>query len=119
MLPFTLALPFVNLFWTSVLSVIIGLVLASAFSAILVYGQELLPGRVGLVSGLFFGFAFGVGGLAAAALGWLADVTSIETVYRICAFLPALGMLTAWLPDARTAAGYAGTDARQARASDT
>ena len=122
-LPFTLALPFVNLFWTSVLSVIIGLVLASAFSAILVYGQELLPGRVGLVSGLFFGFAFGVGGLAAAALGWLADVTSIETVYRICAFLPALGMLTAWLPDARTAAGpaagYAGTDARQARASDT
>src|SRR5262245_7754082 len=100
-LPFSLALPFANLFWTSVLSVIIGLVLASAFSAILVYGQELLPGRVGLVSGLFFGFAFGVGGIAAAALGRLADVTSIETVYRLCAFLPALGILTAWLPDAR------------------
>jgi FSR family fosmidomycin resistance protein-like MFS transporter len=84
-----------------VLSVVIGLVLASAFSAILVYGQELLPGRVGLVSGLFFGFAFGFAGVAAAALGWLADVTSIETVYRLCAFLPALGILTAWLPDAR------------------
>jgi FSR family fosmidomycin resistance protein-like MFS transporter len=101
-LPFALILPFANLFWTSVLSVIIGLVLASAFSAILVYGQELLPGRVGLVSGLFFGFAFGVGGIAAAALGRLADVTSIETVYLICAFLPALGILTAWLPDARS-----------------
>ena len=118
-LPFTLVLPFANLFWTSVLSVVIGLVLASAFSAILVYGQELLPGRVGLVSGLFFGFAFGIGGIAAAALGWLADITSIETVYTICAFLPALGIFTAWLPDAKTAAGYAATDARQARASDT
>ena len=100
-LPFTLALPYANLFWTSVLSVIIGLVLASAFSAILVYGQELLPGRVGLVSGLFFGFAFGVAGIAAAGLGRLADATSIETVYRVCAFLPALGILTAWLPEAR------------------
>ena len=100
-LPFTLALPYASLFWTSVLSVVIGLVLASAFSAILVYGQELLPGRVGLVSGLFFGFAFGVAGIAAAALGRLADATSIETVYRACAFLPALGVLTAWLPDAR------------------
>jgi FSR family fosmidomycin resistance protein-like MFS transporter len=100
-LPFTLVLPYANLFWTGVLSVVIGLVLASAFSAILVYGQELLPGRVGLVSGLFFGFAFGIAGVAAAALGWLADVTSIETVYRLCAFLPALGMLTAWLPEAR------------------
>jgi FSR family fosmidomycin resistance protein-like MFS transporter len=98
-LPFTLVLPYANLFWTSVLSVVIGLVLASAFSAILVYGQELLPGRVGLVSGLFFGFAFGIAGVAAAALGWLADVTSIETVYRLCAVLPALGILTAWLPD--------------------
>jgi FSR family fosmidomycin resistance protein-like MFS transporter len=113
-LPFTLVLPFANLFWTSVLSVIIGLVLASAFSAILVYGQELMPGRVGLVSGLFFGFAFGVGGIAAAALGFLADVTSIETVYLICAFLPALGVLTAWLPDARSSPAV-----RQARASDT
>lgn len=100
-LPFTLALPYANLFWTSVLSIVIGLVLASAFSAILVYGQELLPGRVGLVSGLFFGFAFGVAGIAAAGLGWLADATSIDTVYRLCAFLPALGILTAWLPDAR------------------
>jgi FSR family fosmidomycin resistance protein-like MFS transporter len=100
-LPFTLVLPYASLQWTSVLSVIIGLVLASAFSAILVYGQELLPGRVGLVSGLFFGFAFGIAGVAAAALGWLADATSIETVYRLCAFLPALGILTAWLPEAR------------------
>jgi FSR family fosmidomycin resistance protein-like MFS transporter len=100
-LPFTLVLPYANLFWTSVLSVVIGLVLASAFSAILVYGQELLPGRVGLVSGLFFGFAFGVAGIAAAALGRLADATSIETVYQLCAFLPALGILTAWLPDER------------------
>lgn len=100
-LPFTLMLPYANLFWTSVLSVVIGLVLASAFSAILVYGQELMPGRVGLVSGLFFGFAFGVAGIAAAALGRLADATSIDTVYRLCAFLPALGILTAWLPDAR------------------
>jgi FSR family fosmidomycin resistance protein-like MFS transporter len=100
-LPFTLALPYVNLFWTSALSVIIGLVLASAFSAILVYGQELMPGRVGLVSGLFFGFAFGVAGIAAAALGRIADATSIEAVYRMCAFLPALGIFTAWLPDAR------------------
>jgi len=102
-LPFTLVLPYANLFWTSVLSVVIGLVLASAFSAILVYGQELLPGRVGLVSGLFFGFAFGIAGVAAAALGWLADVTGIETVYRLCAFLPALGIFTTWLPDRRTA----------------
>src|SRR5689334_8060995 len=100
-LPFTLALPYASLFWTSVLSVVIGLVLASAFSAILVYGQELLPGRIGLVSGLFFGFAFGVAGIAAAALGRLADATSIETVYQLCAFLPALGILTAWLPDAK------------------
>jgi FSR family fosmidomycin resistance protein-like MFS transporter len=98
-LPFTLMLPYANLFWTSALSVVIGLVLASAFSAILVFGQELVPGRVGLVSGLFFGFAFGVAGIAAAALGRLADATSIETVYRICGFLPALGILTAWLPD--------------------
>ena len=100
-LPFTLVLPYANLFWTSVLSTVIGLLLASAFPAILVYGQELLPGRVGLVSGLFFGFAFGVGGIAAAALGRLADATSIETVYRVCAFLPAIGIITAWLPSAR------------------
>jgi len=100
-LPFTLVLPYVNLFWTAVLSVVIGLILASAFSAILVYAQELAPRRVGLVSGLFFGFAFGVAGLAAAALGWLADATSIDVVYRLCSFLPALGLLTAFLPDTR------------------
>ncbi len=103
-LPFTLMLPYATLFWTSVLSIVIGLVLASAFSAIIVYGQELLPGRVGLVSGLFFGFAFGVAGIAAAALGRLADATSIDAVYRLCAFLPALGILTAWLPKERSRA---------------
>jgi FSR family fosmidomycin resistance protein-like MFS transporter len=97
-LPFTLALPYANLFWTGVLSVVIGLVLASAFSAILVYAQELLPGRVGLVAGFFFGFAFGIAGLGAAALGWLADAAGIETVYRLCAFLPALGVLAVRLP---------------------
>ncbi len=97
-LPFTLALPFVNLFWTSVLSSMIGLVLASAFPAIVVYGQELMPGKVGAVSGLFFGFAFGMGGLGAAAIGMLADATSIEFVYRVCAFLPAIGLAAAFLP---------------------
>jgi FSR family fosmidomycin resistance protein-like MFS transporter len=98
-LPFTLALPFANLFWTSVLTVIIGLVLASAFSAILVYAQELVPGRVGAISGLFFGLAFGVAGIGAALLGRLADATSITFVYRLCAFLPAIGLLTAFLPN--------------------
>ena len=98
-LPFTLVLPYVNLFWTAVLSIVIGLIIASAFSAILVYAQELAPRRVGLVSGLFFGFAFGVAGVAAAALGWLADATSMDFVYRLCSFLPALGLLTAFLPD--------------------
>jgi FSR family fosmidomycin resistance protein-like MFS transporter len=98
-LPFTLALPHVGLAWTGALSVIIGFILASAFSAILVYAQELLPGRVGLISGLFFGLAFGIAGIGAAALGHLADHTSIESVYRLCAYLPALGLLTAWLPD--------------------
>jgi len=98
-LPFTLALPHANLFWTAVLSVIIGLILASAFSAILVYAQELIPGRVGMISGLFFGFAFGMGGLGAAALGRLADATSITFVYQVCAYLPAIGILTAFLPN--------------------
>ena len=98
-LPFTLALPYANLFWTDILTVIIGLVLASAFSAILVYAQELLPGRVGMISGLFFGIAFGMGGIGAALLGQLADRTSIEFVYRVCAFLPAIGLLTAFLPN--------------------
>ena len=97
-LPFTLALPYANLFWTEILTVIIGLVLASAFSAILVYAQDLLPGRVGMVSGLFFGLAFGMGGIGAALLGRLADARGIEYVYRVCAFLPAIGLLTAFLP---------------------
>jgi FSR family fosmidomycin resistance protein-like MFS transporter len=100
-LPFTLALPYSNLFWTGVLSVIIGMILASAFSAILVYAQELVPGRVGMISGIFFGFAFGMAGLGAAVLGKLADRTSIDTVYHVCAFLPALGVLTAFLPSRR------------------
>ncbi|MGA7584508.1 MAG: MFS transporter [Rouxiella badensis] len=97
--PFTLLLPHANLLWTSVLSVIIGVILASAFSAILVYAQELIPGKVGMVSGLFFGLAFGMGGLGAAVLGYVADKTSIELVYQICAFLPLLGILTAFLPN--------------------
>lgn len=99
--PFTLILPYASLYWTGILTVIIGFILASAFSAILVYAQELLPGRIGMVSGLFFGFAFGMGGLGAAVLGLLADHTSIELVYKICAFLPLLGMLTIFLPDNR------------------
>ena len=97
-LPFTLLLPMANLFWTAVLSGIIGLVLASAFSAILVFAQELVPGRVGMIAGLFFGLAFGMAGIGAALLGWLADHTSIAFVYRICSFLPALGLLTVFLP---------------------
>ncbi len=97
-LPFTLALPYANLFWTGVLSIVIGLILSSAFSAILVYATELVPGRVGVVSGLFFGLSFGMGGLGAALLGELADKTSIETVYRVCSFLPAIGLLTYFLP---------------------
>ncbi len=99
--PFTLVLPYASLFWTGILVVIIGFILASAFSAILVYAQELLPGRIGMVSGLFFGFAFGMGGLGAAVLGVIADHTSIELVYKICAWLPLLGMLTLFLPDNR------------------
>jgi MFS transporter, FSR family, fosmidomycin resistance protein len=103
-LPFSLALPYASLFWTGVLSVAIGLILASAFSAILVYAQELVPGRVGLVAGLFFGFAFGIGGIGAATLGKLADLTSIDFVFRVCAVLPALGLLTVFLPDLRRVA---------------
>ena len=98
-LPFTLLLPYANLFWTGVLSVVIGLVLASAFSAILVYAQDLVPGKVGAISGLFFGLAFGMGGIGAAVLGELADLTSIEFVYRVCAFLPAIGLLAVFLPE--------------------
>ena len=97
-LPFSLALPYVDLFWTRVLSIAIGLILASAFSAIIVYAQELVPGRVGTISGLFFGFAFGVAGVGAAALGELADRTSISTVYLVCSYLPAIGILGFWLP---------------------
>lgn len=96
--PFTLLMPYANLFWTGVLSVLIGVILASAFSAILVYAQELVPGKVGMVSGLFFGFAFGMGGLGSALLGYLADRTSIEFVYHICAYLPLIGILTVFLP---------------------
>jgi len=98
-LPFTLILPYANLFWTSTLSVVIGMTMASAFSAIVVYGQEIVPGRVGMISGMFFGFAFGMGGLGAAILGTLADGTSIEFVYRVCSFLPLIGLLTVFLPE--------------------
>jgi MFS transporter, FSR family, fosmidomycin resistance protein len=97
-LPFSLALPYADLFWTGVLTVVIGLIIASAFGSIVVFAQELVPHRVGAVSGLFFGFAFGLGGVGAAVLGWLADHTSITYVYRICAFLPALGLFAAYLP---------------------
>ena len=97
--PFTLMLPYANLFWTSVLSVIIGVILASAFSAILVFAQELVPGKIGTVSGLFFGFAFGMGGIGAAALGKLADLTDIYFVYQVCSYLPLLGLAAAFLPN--------------------
>jgi MFS transporter, FSR family, fosmidomycin resistance protein len=98
-LPFSLCLPYVGLFWTTIFTVFIGLMLASAFPAIVVYAQELVPGKVGTVSGLFFGLAFGLGGVGAAMLGRLADFTGISTVYRLCAVLPAIGLLTAFLPN--------------------
>lgn len=98
-LPFTLLLPHANLFWTGILSAVIGFVIASAFSAIVVYAQELMPGRVGLVSGIFFGLAFGMGGIGAAVLGRIADATSIFFVYKVCAWLPAIGLLTGLLPN--------------------
>lgn len=97
--PFALALPYADLFWTTILSIIIGFILASAFSAILVYAQELLPGKIGMVSGLFFGFAFGMGGIGSALLGELADLTSISYVYYICSFLPLLGLIAGFLPN--------------------
>lgn len=97
--PFTLLLPYANLFWTAVLAVIIGVVIASAFSAILVYAQELKPGKVGMISGLFFGFAFGMGGLGSAVLGYIADKTSIEYVYTISSYLPLIGVLAYFLPN--------------------
>jgi len=101
-LPFTLALPYANLFWTSILSVVIGVILASAFSAILVYAQELMPGKIGMISGMFFGLAFGMAGVGAALLGNLADHTSIDFVYKLCSFLPAIGLLTGFLPNLET-----------------
>ena len=97
--PFTLILPYVGLVWTTILSVLIGLILASAFSATLVYAQELLPGRLGLISGLFFGFALGMGGIGSAVLGWIAGHSSIQHVYKLCAFLPLLGLIAGFLPD--------------------
>jgi MFS transporter, FSR family, fosmidomycin resistance protein len=103
--PFTLMLPFVDLTWTGILSFIIGLILSSAFSAIVVFAQELMPGKVGAVSGLFFGFAFGIGGIGAAVLGGLADRHGIEFVYRICAYLPLLGMVAAFLPNIERRSG--------------
>ena len=107
--PFTLALPHLDLAWTTACTVVIGFVIASAFSAILVFAQELMPGKVGTVSGLFFGFAFGMGGLGAAVLGAVADARGIEFVYAVCAYLPLLGLLTALLPDQKRlpAEGYA------------
>ncbi|MBD2791006.1 MFS transporter [Xenorhabdus szentirmaii] len=96
--PFTLLLPYASLFWTGVLTIIIGVILASAFSAILVYAQELVPGKTGMIAGLFFGLAFGMGGIGAATLGYVADQTSIELVYKICSFLPLLGVFTILLP---------------------
>ena len=98
-LPFTLLLPFASLFWTGPLTIAIGLILASAFPAIVVFAQELMPGRVGMISGLFFGFSFGMGGLGAAVLGRVADAKGIETVYAICAYLPAIGLLAGFLPN--------------------
>jgi MFS transporter, FSR family, fosmidomycin resistance protein len=97
--PFTLLLPYADLFWTAVLTLIIGVILASAFSAILVYAQELVPGKVGMIAGLFFGFAFGMAGIGSAVLGRLADHTSVEYVFHVCSFLPLLGLLTGFLPD--------------------
>lgn len=99
--PFTLLLPHMNLFWTVILTIPIGVILASAFSAILVYAQELFPGKVGTISGLFFGYAFGIAGIGSALLGGLADRTSIEYVYQICAYLPLIGLITVFLPNIR------------------
>lgn len=100
-LPFSLALPYANLFWTGILAAIIGVILASAFSTIVVFAQELVPGKVGMISGIFFGAAFGMGGIGAAIFGPLADLTSIEYVFKLCSFLPLIGMLTLFLPDLR------------------
>ena len=101
--PFALVLPHANLFWTALLSVFIGVIMASAFPAILVYATELVPGKVGLIAGLFFGLAFGLAGIGSAVLGKLADATSIEFVISACSFLPLIGLLTWFLPDLRKA----------------
>jgi FSR family fosmidomycin resistance protein-like MFS transporter len=106
-LPFTLALPFADLFWTGVLTMVIGLLMASAFPAILVYAHELIPGRVGLVSGIFFGLAFGLGGLGAALMGVIADAHGIEFIYKLCSYLPALGLVAFLLPNFNTPASRA------------
>ncbi|MFZ1425186.1 MAG: MFS transporter [Geminicoccaceae bacterium] len=98
-LPLSLALPFANLFWTDVLAVLIGLTMASAFPAIIVYAQELLPGRVGMIAGLFFGFAFGMGGIGALLIGWLADLSGIAWAFQLSALLPAIGLLVVFLPN--------------------
>lgn len=105
-LPFTLLLPYASLFWTGVLSVIIGLIMASAFPAIVVTAQELVPGRVGMIAGIFFGFAFGIGGISAAVLGMLADSKGIDWVYQVCAYLPIMGLLTVFLPSRRKMRGF-------------
>jgi FSR family fosmidomycin resistance protein-like MFS transporter len=98
-LPLSLALPFVSLLWTDILAVLIGVIMASAFPAIVVYAQELLPGRVGMIAGLFFGFAFGMGGIGAAVVGLLADLGGIELAFQLCALLPAIGLLVIFLPN--------------------
>jgi FSR family fosmidomycin resistance protein-like MFS transporter len=102
--PFALALPYANLFWCAVLTAIIGVILSSAFTAILVYAQELIPGKVGLMAGLFFGLAFGLGGIGSAVLGALADRRGIPFVFHICSYLPLIGLLTAFLPNLKRAA---------------
>jgi FSR family fosmidomycin resistance protein-like MFS transporter len=101
-LPFTLILPFANLFWTGVLTVVINLIMSSAFAAILIYAIELLPRRAGMIGGLFYGLSFGLGGLAAVILGEMADYVGIEMLFRICAFLPAIGLLAWFLPSLRS-----------------
>jgi FSR family fosmidomycin resistance protein-like MFS transporter len=102
--PFTILLPYANLFWTTILTILIGVILASAFPTILVYAQELLPGKVGMIAGLFFGFAFGIAGIGSVVLGELADQTSINYVYQVCSFLPLIGLITWLLPNLETAA---------------
>ena len=97
--PFTIVLPYANLMWTSILTVPIGVILASAFSAILVYAQDLVPGKVGMIAGLFFGLAFGMAGVGSAVLGRLADQTSISYVFHVCSYLPLIGLLTGFLPN--------------------